>query len=57
MSLLPNTTDWLGRFRMAANPGNDWRLDRAALNAESLVHRPLAYVQGSGTTVEWIRQY
>lgn len=28
--LLPNTTDWLGRFRMAANPRNDWGIDRAA---------------------------
>jgi phenylpropionate dioxygenase-like ring-hydroxylating dioxygenase large terminal subunit len=28
--LLPNTTDWLGRFRMAANPGNDWMIDREA---------------------------
>src|SRR5262245_42495279 len=28
--LLPNTTDWLGRWRMAANPSNDWGLDRAA---------------------------
>jgi phthalate 4,5-dioxygenase len=27
---LPNTTDWLGRWRLAANPGNDWGIDRAA---------------------------
>jgi len=27
---LPNTTDWLGRWRLAANAGNDWDLDRAA---------------------------
>ncbi len=27
---LPNTTDWLGRFRLAANPGNDWGIDREA---------------------------
>jgi len=27
---LPNTTDWLGRWRLAANVGNDWRIDRAA---------------------------
>jgi phenylpropionate dioxygenase-like ring-hydroxylating dioxygenase large terminal subunit len=27
---LPNTTDWLGRFRLAANPDNDWQIDRAA---------------------------
>ena len=29
-TLLPNTTDWLGRFRLAANPGNDWLIDREA---------------------------
>jgi phenylpropionate dioxygenase-like ring-hydroxylating dioxygenase large terminal subunit len=28
--LLPNTTDWLGRWRLAANPGNDWEMDRVA---------------------------
>jgi phenylpropionate dioxygenase-like ring-hydroxylating dioxygenase large terminal subunit len=27
---LPNTTDWLGRWRLAANASNDWRMDRAA---------------------------
>jgi len=28
--LLPNTTDWLGRWRMAANSDNDWMIDREA---------------------------
>ena len=28
--LLPNTTDWLGRWRMAANARNDWGIDRVA---------------------------
>jgi hypothetical protein len=27
---LPNTSDWLGRFRLAANPSNDWGINRAA---------------------------
>jgi phthalate 4,5-dioxygenase oxygenase subunit len=27
---LPNTTDWLGRWRLAANASNDWRIDRGA---------------------------
>jgi hypothetical protein len=27
---LPNTTDWLGRWRLAAHAGNDWGIDRAA---------------------------
>ena len=26
--LLPNTTDWYGRFRMVPNAGNDYRIDR-----------------------------
>jgi phenylpropionate dioxygenase-like ring-hydroxylating dioxygenase large terminal subunit len=28
--MLPNTTDWLGRWRMAANASNDWGIDRDA---------------------------
>jgi phthalate 4,5-dioxygenase len=27
---LPNTTDWLGRWRLANNAGNDWLIDREA---------------------------
>ena len=27
---LPNTTDWLGRWRLRAGPDNDWLIDRAA---------------------------
>jgi phenylpropionate dioxygenase-like ring-hydroxylating dioxygenase large terminal subunit len=27
---LPDTTDWLGRWRLAANASNDWGIDRAA---------------------------
>jgi hypothetical protein len=27
---LPNSTDWLGRWRLAANEGNDWTMDREA---------------------------
>jgi phenylpropionate dioxygenase-like ring-hydroxylating dioxygenase large terminal subunit len=26
--LLPNTTDWFGRWRPVANPSNDWLIDR-----------------------------
>jgi phthalate 4,5-dioxygenase len=29
-TFLPNTTDWLGRWRLAANASNDWGVDRAA---------------------------
>jgi phthalate 4,5-dioxygenase len=30
IKMLPNTTDWLGRWRMAMNEGNDWGMDRDA---------------------------
>jgi phenylpropionate dioxygenase-like ring-hydroxylating dioxygenase large terminal subunit len=30
LELLPNTTDWLGRFRCAQNPRNDYLIDREA---------------------------
>jgi len=32
---LPNTTDWFGRWRAAANPSNDHRIDRAAQRTRS----------------------
>jgi len=31
----PNTTDWFGRWRSAANAGNDYRIDRAKQRTES----------------------
>jgi phthalate 4,5-dioxygenase len=34
--LLPNTTDWLGRWRMVANRGNDWGIDRAAQQSNAI---------------------
>jgi phthalate 4,5-dioxygenase oxygenase subunit len=30
LAMLPNTTDWLGRWRMARNESNDWGMDREA---------------------------
>ena len=33
--LLPNTTDWLGRFRSSLNSGNDYNLDREAQRTRS----------------------
>ncbi|MBV8084276.1 MAG: Rieske 2Fe-2S domain-containing protein [Chloroflexi bacterium] len=32
-NLLPNTTDWLGRFRMPNQPDNDYLIDRAVQRA------------------------
>jgi hypothetical protein len=34
--LLPNTTDWLGRWRMAHGEGNDWGIDRAAQSSNRI---------------------
>jgi phenylpropionate dioxygenase-like ring-hydroxylating dioxygenase large terminal subunit len=34
--LLPNTTDWLGRWRLADNEGNDWGMDRAAQRSNAI---------------------
>jgi phthalate 4,5-dioxygenase len=34
--LLPNTTDWLGRWRMAANPDNDWMINREAQRSNTI---------------------
>jgi len=33
---LPNTTDWLGRWRVAANEGNDWQIDREAQRSNAI---------------------
>jgi phenylpropionate dioxygenase-like ring-hydroxylating dioxygenase large terminal subunit len=34
--LLPNTTDWLGRWRMAMNESNDWGMDREAQRSNAI---------------------
>jgi len=33
---LPNTTDWLCRWRLAANSSNDWGMDRAAQRSNAI---------------------
>src|SRR5258707_2884768 len=33
---LPNTTDWLGRWRLAANPSNHWGIHRAAPRSNAI---------------------
>ena len=35
----PNTTDWYGRFRCAANAGNDYQIDRKAQQKNDQLHR------------------
>jgi phthalate 4,5-dioxygenase len=34
--MLPNTTDWLGRWRLAENAGNDWKIDREAQRTNTI---------------------
>ena len=34
--LLPNTTDWLGRWRMADSEANDWGMDREAQRSNQI---------------------
>ena len=36
LKFLPNTTEWLGRWRMAMNEGNDWGMDRAAQRSNAI---------------------
>jgi hypothetical protein len=36
LEFLPHTTDWLGRWRLAANAGNDWRIDRDAQRTNAI---------------------
>jgi phthalate 4,5-dioxygenase len=36
IKFLPNTTDWLGRWRMAAHEGNDWGMDREAQRSNAI---------------------
>jgi phthalate 4,5-dioxygenase len=33
---LPNTTEWLGRWRLAANASNDWGIDRGAQSSNAI---------------------
>ncbi len=33
---LPNTPDWFGRWRLAANAGNDWMIDREAQRTKTI---------------------
>ena len=35
MGLLPNSTDWFGRWRMEANAGNDYQIDRESQRLDS----------------------
>jgi phthalate 4,5-dioxygenase len=36
LNFLPNTTDWLGRWRLAENESNDWGMDREAQRSNAI---------------------
>ncbi len=48
--LLPNTTDWLGRFRVAANKGNDFLMDREVQRTQSFTGIPGIHQQDQAVT-------
>ena len=50
MDLLPNTTDWLGRFRPAVNASNDYRIDREAQRSVSFTGIPGIFHQDQAMT-------
>jgi len=47
---LPNTTDWFGRWRPAANQGNDYLIDREAQRTVSFTGIAEVFTQDSAVT-------
>ena len=50
VEFLPNTTDWYGRWRLAANSSNDYRIDRDAQRSNSFTGIPGLYLQDQAIT-------
>jgi len=50
VEFLPNTTDWFGRWRLAANASNDYRIDRDAQRTNSFTGIPGLYLQDQAVT-------
>jgi len=48
--LLPNTADWLGRYRCAQNAENDYLIDRAVQRSQSFTGIPGIHVQDQAVT-------
>ena len=48
--LLPNTTDWFGRFRCVQNESNDWGIDRTAQRTRSFTGIPGIHQQDQAVT-------
>jgi len=47
---VPNTTDWYGRFRAIANPGNDWQIDRQA-QRDNIIYSGIHSITGQDQAV------
>ena len=47
---LPNTTDWYGRWRLTAEPVNDWLIDRAAQKSGE-IYTGIAGIHGQDQAV------
>jgi len=63
-SYLPNTTDWYGRWRCTANPGNDWNIDREAQRKniiysgiDSIPVQDQAVIESMGPIVDHTREF
>jgi phthalate 4,5-dioxygenase len=60
---LPNTTDWFGRWRMPANKGNDYLIDRDKQNQASFTGidgvdtQDMAVTESMGTVVDRMREH
>ena len=58
MDLMPNTTNWLGRFRPANNASNDYGIDREAQGKDSdtgiagIFHQDQAMTESMGEIVD-----
>jgi len=48
--MLPNTTDWYGRFRCVANAGNDYEIDRQAQKTVSYMGIDAIFLQDQAVT-------
>ena len=56
-ALQPNTSDWLGRWRLGADASNDYLIDREAQRTESYTGIPTIFLQDQAVTASMGRVY
>jgi len=54
---LPNTSDWLGRWRLGADASNDYRIDRESQKTDSYTGIPTIFLQDQAVTASMGRVY